>query len=252
MIKRTYNRVVDFWWGNGLAYEAPALAFYLLVSLAPLALGLAALAGILFADSLEPARVADAVAERFPQEVGERIIKLAGSAQQQTLALLLSIWLMIWTSSSALGVLERAMTRVSGGPGFGLFSGRIRLIGFGAAFSLLLIFALALSSRASGHLPFDGAAFFLAAALLYGGCCLIYWSLPRRRPSRTRLFSGAFVGAFSLVASPYLVSLYLSLGRITFSGIFAFVAILLISTYLMAIGLLIGAGIAAGRPATSR
>lgn len=248
MIGRLYKKATRFWWGQGLAYDVPALAFYLLVSLAPLALGLAALGGILFADFLEPQRVAEALADRFPSEVGDRVIRLAESAQEQTAALLISIWLMIWTSSSALGVLERAMTRVSEGSGFGIIFGRVRLLGFGAAFALLIISAIAGSSLAAGFLPFDGSAVLLAALLLLLGCTLIYWSLPQRKPRVRRLLAGSSIGTLALLVSPYLVSLYLSLGRVTFGGIFAFVAILLVSTYLMAAGLLIGAGVAAGGP----
>ncbi len=245
MIGRAYKRVTHFWWGQGLAYDVPSLAFYLLVSLAPLALGLAALAGILFADLLEPDRVAEVLADRFPDEIRERIISLAASSKQQTAALLLSISLMIWTSSAALGVLERAMTRVSRAEPFGILWGRIRLLGFGTMFALLVVSALAVSTRAAGFIPFQGGALALAALSIYGGCLLLYLTLPHRRPRTRAALLGALPGAGALLLCPYLVSLYLSIGRVTFGGIFALVVILLISTYLMATGLIIGAGLAA-------
>ena len=50
---RTFGRrVFDFWWGQGIADDVPALTYYLLLSLAPFALGLAALEALLLKDIL--------------------------------------------------------------------------------------------------------------------------------------------------------------------------------------------------------
>jgi len=46
MIRRAADRVVQFYWGQGIADDVPALTYYLVLSLAPFALGVAALHAI--------------------------------------------------------------------------------------------------------------------------------------------------------------------------------------------------------------
>jgi len=42
-VRRLPGKIYDFWWGTGLADDVPALTYYLVLSLGPFALGLAAI-----------------------------------------------------------------------------------------------------------------------------------------------------------------------------------------------------------------
>jgi uncharacterized BrkB/YihY/UPF0761 family membrane protein len=246
-MKKIINILVDFYWGRGLALAVPMLAFYLLVSLAPLILGLAAIAGIVFADFLTAKEVASALSERFPSEVQTIIIDLAGSVRNNPGAVVLSVSVMAWTFSSALMVIEHTMSPPAE-KASEMFLNRIRLLFLGLFFAILLLLAIALSTVLNGLLPFFGNfEAVLGLLILYLGCALIYFILPRKRPSIKNVLIGAVPGAMSLFFAPYLLTLYLSLGRISWGGVFAAVAILLTSCYLIAFGLLIGAGIASKR-----
>lgn len=244
-MKRALRRAIDFWWSQGIAYDAPALAFYLLVSLAPLLLGLAALSGIIFSDYLTPENVGEAIAGRFPAELSEKIITLAGSVRNNPSALAGSVLLMLWTSSAALGVIDRVMLRVLGEDGLGMLLGRLRMIGFGALFALLLILSLAGAAALGGAASLGhGIRLAVGASALYIGCLLLYRFLPKPGVPWRGAALGAIPASLALFLCPYAVAFYVSLGRITFGGIFAFVAILILSCYLMATGLLMGAGLA--------
>jgi uncharacterized BrkB/YihY/UPF0761 family membrane protein len=246
-MKKFVDRVVNFYWGRGLALAVPMLAFYLLVSLAPLILGLAAIAGIVFADLLTPAEVASALSERFPSEVQDVIINLADSVRNNLGAVILSVFVMAWTFSSALMVIEHTMSPPASKAGE-MFLNRIRLLFLGLFFAILLLIAIALGTILNGLIPFFGRfETVIGFVILYLGCGLIYFILPRKRPPIKNVLIGAIPSAISLFFAPYLLTLYLSIGRISWGGVFAAVAILLTSCYLIAFGLLIGAGIASKR-----
>jgi len=52
-MRRAFQRIFDFYWGQGIADDVPALTYYLLLSLAPLALGLAAIQALLLKNVAE-------------------------------------------------------------------------------------------------------------------------------------------------------------------------------------------------------
>ena len=58
-MRRAFRRIFDFYWGRGIADDVPALTYYLLLSLAPLALGLAAVQALLLKNLLSAIEVAD-------------------------------------------------------------------------------------------------------------------------------------------------------------------------------------------------
>lgn len=242
MVKNSYQRLTTFWWGSGLAYDAPALAFYLLISLAPLSLGLSALATILFPETLSSQQIASYLGRLFPETVGDELQALASGSQQQTPWLLaLSAILMFWTVSAALAVIERAESRIIGSANTALIFGRIRMLYLGALFTVVLL--LMLISFAERWLPLPVS--FLALPVTIGSLTLLYRLLPRARLPWANAFFGALPATLALLAIPQLVSLYFSSGfRPSLAGIFAGLAVFLISCYLLAVALLIGAGVA--------
>jgi uncharacterized BrkB/YihY/UPF0761 family membrane protein len=49
-VRRVADRIFAFYWGQGIADDVPSLTYYLVLSLAPVALGLAALEALLLED----------------------------------------------------------------------------------------------------------------------------------------------------------------------------------------------------------
>lgn len=237
-----YRQATNFWWGSGLAYDAPALAFYLLISLAPLALGLSALATVLFPETLSAQQIASYLGRIFPDTVGDELQTLAAGSQRQTpWLLLISAVLMFWTVSAALAVIERAESRIIGAANTALIFGRIRMLYLGALFNIVLL--LMLISFAERWLPLPIS--FLALPITIGSLTMLYRLLPRARLPWTNAFFGALPAGLALLAIPQLVGIYFSSGfRPSLAGIFAGLAVFLISCYLLAVALLIGAGVA--------
>jgi uncharacterized BrkB/YihY/UPF0761 family membrane protein len=242
MVRRAYQRVTDFWWGSGLAYDAPALAFYLLLALAPLALGLSALATLLFPESLSSGQIAAYLGRLFPASVSDELQDLASGSRAQTpWLLLLSAFLMFWTVSAALSVIERAESRIIGAVNTALVLGRIRMLYLGALFTIVLL--LIIGSFAERLLPIPLT--LLAVPLALVTIALLYRLLPRQRLPWADAFLGALPATAGLLLVPRIVGIYFASGfRPSLAGIFAGLAVFLLSCYLLAIALLVGAGVA--------
>src|SRR5919206_2648948 len=102
------RRIFDFYWGTGIADDVPALTYYLLLSLAPFALGLAALQALLLKNVLSAIEVADQINRFLPDAVHSDITQLVlGTRSNSPLLLAVAVGTMLWTSSGAIGVLQR-------------------------------------------------------------------------------------------------------------------------------------------------
>src|SRR3712207_8157465 len=73
------GRVFAFYWGQGIADDVPALAYYLLLSLGPFALGMAALEALLLEDFVGALAVADQVNRFLPEAVDRKSTRLNSS-----------------------------------------------------------------------------------------------------------------------------------------------------------------------------
>src|SRR4029453_14648960 len=60
------RRTFAFYWGQGIADDVPALTYYLVLSLAPVALGLAALQALLLSDVQSALSVVDTLNRFLP------------------------------------------------------------------------------------------------------------------------------------------------------------------------------------------
>ena len=67
-MRRALDRVFQFYWGEGIADDVPALAYYLVLSLAPFALGVAAVA-LRLDDALTALSVAAQINRYLPEQV---------------------------------------------------------------------------------------------------------------------------------------------------------------------------------------
>jgi uncharacterized BrkB/YihY/UPF0761 family membrane protein len=139
-LRRAAREAIGFYWGSGLSNDVPALAWFLLASLVPLALGITALATVVLGDYAKAQMVAEKLAQGLPRNVHEEIVQLILRTHRDSPLLIAgSIVGMLWTSSGAVGVLERGLSRSVGQPGKGAVVGKLRNIGVAAGVTLLVV-----------------------------------------------------------------------------------------------------------------
>ena len=253
-MRRLGARAFEFWWGRGIADDVPALAYYLLLSLGPFALGVAAVQALLLKDVLSALEVAAQINRFLPDAVHSDVRQLIVNAREQSPILLaVAIGSMLWTSSGAIGVIERCESRLLDCARHHVLTGRLRNLGLGA----LVALAFAVSS---GSAPVIGraATLFNLRGTLPGGLLLainavgsillfavIYRYAPRSRIGWRPAFLGALPAGAGIQAIPALVGLYFgATAGIAAVRLFLLLAVLLLGLYVMATLMLLGAGIA--------
>ena len=75
-MRRTWREFAALYWDSGLCDDVPALAWFLLSSLVPLALGLTALAAVVLGDYAHAQALADRAAGVLPRDVHDQIVQL--------------------------------------------------------------------------------------------------------------------------------------------------------------------------------
>src|SRR5919205_3036443 len=126
------QRVFRFYWGQGIADDVPALAYFLVLSLAPFALGVAAVA-LRVDDALTALSVAAQINRYLPEEVHGDVERLIIGTRDSTPELLVvAVLAMLWTTSGAIGVIERCLSRMLGFRRHNIVTGRLRNMGLGA------------------------------------------------------------------------------------------------------------------------
>src|SRR3954451_8582440 len=143
-MRRLAARIFDFYWGEGIADDVPALTYYLLLSLAPFALGLAAVQALLLKNLLSAIEVADQINRFLPDAVHSDITRLVlGTRSNSPLLLALAVATMLWTTSGAIGVIERCESRMLDAPRHSIVTGRIRNLLLGAGVAVMVAVAAA-------------------------------------------------------------------------------------------------------------
>jgi YihY family inner membrane protein len=253
-MRRAAGRAFDFYWGQGIADDVPALTYYLVLSLAPVALGLAALQALLLRDTASALSVVDGINNFLPAAVHGDIRRLVlGTRDNSPLLLTLALVSMLWTSSGAIGVIERCESRILACARHDVVVGRLRNMALGAAIALMVIAAIAVA-------PVIGDAAdaldlrrtlpgWLLAALNTAGSIVLFtllyhWS-PRARPNWRACVYGAVPAGIAIQAVPTLVGLYFGAGA-GFAAVrlFLLLAVILLGLYVIALVTLLGAGIA--------
>jgi YihY family inner membrane protein len=248
------RRAFDFYWGRGIADDVPALTYYLVLSLAPVALGLAALQALLLRDVSSALGVVDTINRLLPDAVHGDIRRLVlGTRDNSPQLLALALLAMLWTTSGAIGVIERCESRILDCPRHDIVTGRLRNMALGAGVSLMVIAAIA-SALVIGDaadaldlrrtvpawllVVINTVASILVFALLY------HWA-PRTRPNWRACVLGAVPAGIAIQAVPSLVGLYFGAGA-GFAAVrlFLLLAVILFGLYTIALLTLVGAGIA--------
>lgn len=256
-MRRAFQRIFDFYWGQGIADDVPALTYYLLLSLAPLALGLAAIQALLLKNVLSAIEVADQLNRFLPNAVHGDITRLVlGTRSNSPQLLAAAVAAMLWTTSGAIGVIERCESRLLGAPRHSIIFGRIRNVMLGAGVALMIAVASAgapVIGDAADALNLRGS---LPGGLLLvvntAGSIIVFAAIYRWAPRATLRWRSAIVGAMpagvAIQAIPALVGLYVG-NFVGFAAVrlFLILAIVLLGLYVMANVLLIGSGLAVKR-----
>ena len=251
------RRIFDFYWGTGIADDVPALTYYLLLSLAPFALGLAALQALLLKNVLSAIQVADQLNRFLPDAVHSDITQLVlGTRSNSPLLLALAVVTMLWTTSGAIGVIERCESRMLEAPRHSIVVGRLRNLLLGAGVAVMVALASAgapVIGDAADALDLRGS---LPGGLLLAlntlGSIVVFAAIYRWAPRCTLRWRSAAVGAIpagiAIQAIPALVGLYVG-HFVGFAAVrlFLILAIVLLGLYVMATVILVGSGLAGKR-----
>jgi uncharacterized BrkB/YihY/UPF0761 family membrane protein len=255
-VRRFADRAFAFYWGQGIADDVPALTYYLVLSLAPVALGLAALEALLLSDTQSALNVADGLNRFLPDAVHGDIRHLVLGTRDNSPALLaLAMVTMLWTTSGAIGVIERCESRLLQCARHHLIVGRLRNMALGAG-----IVVMVLAASAAAPVIGDVAdavdlrrtlpGWLLVVLNTIGSIAvfaLLYHWAPRMRPNWRACLLGAVPAGVAIQAVPAIVGLSFAVGA-GFAAVrlFLLLAVILLGLYVIALCMLVGAGLAVG------
>jgi membrane protein len=255
------QRLFRFYWGEGIADDVPALAYYLVLSLAPFALGVAAVT-LRVDDALTALAVAAQINRFLPEEIHNDVERLVlGTRDSSPQLLLVAVVAMLWTTSGAIGVIERCLSRMLDLKRHDIVTGRLRNMGLGAMVAAAVMLATVATSALndiSDALALRGAVPPWMLLMLSGvGSVLVFATIYRyapRKPLRWRAcLLGALPAGIGLQVVPTVVSLYVSaVAGLQAVRLFLVLAVVLLGLSIVSILLLVGAGIAASAERAAR
>jgi membrane protein len=254
VVRRLPKRCFDFYWGDGIADDVPALAYYLVLSLAPFALGLAALEALLLKDVVSAIAVSEQLNRFLPEAIHGDIQRLVvGTRDNSPLLLVLALFAMLWTTSGGIGVIERCLSRILDVPRHNIFLGRMRNLALGALVAVAVILA-SLSISIVTDLSYElrpGRGFPGPMILVFNGLgsmfvfAIIYRYAPLTKIRWRSALLGGIPGGLAIQTVPAIVGLYVSAASgFAAVQIFLLLAIVLLGLYIVALLLLVGAGVA--------
>jgi membrane protein len=253
-VRRLPQRVFAFYWGQGIADDVPALTYYLLLSLAPFALGLAAIQALLLSDIVAAQQVAVQINQFLPEAIHQDVQQLVvGTRENSPFLIALALVAMLWTSSGAIGVIERVESRLLDAPRHNVVVGRARNVALGALVALAVVVGIATAPVAdavterfglAGALPRE-----LSILINVLGSIVVFAVIFRFAPRSRLRWRSALVGALPAGAAiqvvPAVVGLYFSAAAgFAAARVFLLLAVLLLGLYVMATVVLVGAGVA--------
>jgi uncharacterized BrkB/YihY/UPF0761 family membrane protein len=249
------GELVGLYWDSGLGDDVPALSWFLLAALVPLALGLTALAAVVIGDYTQAQALASRMSKVLPRDVHDQVVALILRTKRDSPLLIAgSILAMLWTTSGAVGVLARCLVRLLALKDAGIVIGKLRNLGIVAALTTLIVLMVLVASAATGivrRLEIDSVMVrvlvpLVSLAITLVICASVYWSLTAGRVAYRSALAGGAVAAVILQVTPTAAGYYLRLvaGRSPIE-LFLILAGVLITCYLAALGLLLGAGVTA-------
>ncbi|HUO72218.1 MAG TPA: YhjD/YihY/BrkB family envelope integrity protein [Solirubrobacteraceae bacterium] len=261
-LRRVPREVIGVYWESGVANDVPALAWFLLSSLVPLALGVTALAAVVLGDYAEAQALSARMAEVLPRDVHDQVVELILRTKQQSpLLIAVAIIGMVWVSSGIVGVIERCLLRLLAHPGFGVVRGKLRNLGVAAVVSIVIVLMVLVATAGTGlvrRLDINATLIRLiiplvSLALTIVLCGAVFWVIAAGSLRWRAALAGGCLSGLVLGVTPTAAGYYLRFvaGR-TPVELFLMLTGVLVTCYLAALGLLLGVGIAArvqlGRP----
>ena len=253
-MRRIFDRVFTFYWGEGIADDVPALTYYLGRSLAPFALGLDALDALLIKSVLSALQVGDQLTRFLPETLHDDIRRLVlGTRDDSPVLLGVAIVAMLWTTSGAIGVIERCLARITSGPRHHIVVGRLRNVMLGglvavavilASLSISVVSDFSYKLRADSSVPGATIVVFntLGSILVFAA---IYRFAPLARIGWIPALKGAVPAGVAIQAVPAIVGLYVGWAAgFAAVQVFLLLAIVLLGLYIVAMAMLVGAGLA--------
>jgi uncharacterized BrkB/YihY/UPF0761 family membrane protein len=263
-VRRIASEIGRFYWGSGLCDDVPALAWSLVVTLVPLALGLGAVATVLF-DEGSVREFAERAANVFPTQVHDQVVALVVDTRKNTpLLITLAVVAMVWTCSGAVGVIERVLARLLARDRGGAVRRKLRHLGLAAGL-VVVIAAMVVVTTETTHLRHslgvDGTlasaiAFTASGALAVVVCAALYRLAPMGGLSWRAAFAGGLPAGLVLLLSPTAIRYYMeAVAGGTAVAVFLVLIGVLVTCYAAAVALIVGAGVAArvalGKPLPS-
>lgn len=249
-LRHAATRAYRFYRASGLCDDVPALAWYLAGACVPLTLGIAAIAAIVLGDGAQADAVATRLAHILPPGARDQVVQLVLRTRRDSpLLLALAVVAMIWASAGATGVIERVESRLLAVSRRGAVALKLCQLGLAAGMAFLIaLMAIAaveatnLRSRLGVHVP-AWAVSIASAAMIAVVCALLYRFATVRRLGWRASLVGGLPAALFVELTPLLAGYYARAvaGR-TPVQVFLVLAGLLFACYVVAQGLLIGAG----------
>lgn len=248
------QRADQFYWGSGLAADVPALTYYLMLSLVPLALGLTGLAAVLLGNYHAAQEAAQRLADHLPVEVRKDVVRLIVDTNRDSPRLIvLGVGAMTWTCAGAINVLERSLSRLLDRERLGVAARLGRQLAFSAGVAFLLLGAAVISSVAGGLVQVLPDAHWLASSWTPGVtaasvlviCTGLMRFLPRGGMHWRCALMGALPATLCLLAIPQAIAAFARASDLQAARVFLMLAVVMFGCYLVAQSLLIGAGLAA-------
>ena len=203
-------------------------------------------------DALTALSVAAQINRYLPEQVHGDVERLVvGTRRAPPELLIVAIVAMLWTTSGAIGVIERCLSRMLGGERHHIVLGRIRNMVLGAVVAAGVILA-AIGTSAVNDIPFLGRSAspgLLLVVTSLGSIALfaaIYRYAPRAHLGWRSGLLGAVPAGIGLQIVPSVVGLYVNaVAGFQAVRLFLVLAVVLLAVSLLATLVLVGAGIAA-------
>jgi uncharacterized BrkB/YihY/UPF0761 family membrane protein len=254
-LRRAPRELVALYWDSGIANDVPALAWFLISSLVPLALGLTALAAIALGDYARAQELSERISQVLPKDAHDQIVNLILRTKEQSPLLIAgSIAAMVWVSSGVVGVLERCLYRLLSRPSLGVVMGKLRNLAVAGAVTVLIVLMVAVATAGTdlvrrldiAPLIIRIAVPLTSIALATLLCGAVFRTLVGDALRWGAAWAGGAVSGLLLNITPTAAGYYLRLvaGR-TPVALFLALAGVLFTCYLAALGLLLGAGVTA-------
>jgi uncharacterized BrkB/YihY/UPF0761 family membrane protein len=253
-LRSAAKQVERFYWGSGLCDDVPALAWYLVGACVPLTLGIAALAAIVLGDGARAEQVAARLASVLPPGARDQVLELVLRTHRNSpLLLAIAVVTMVWAGAGATGVVERVESRLLGAPRLRPIALKLHHLALAAGMVLMIALMAAAATEATnlrGRLGFPIPGWLLSVVsgvLIAAICSALYRYATTHRIGWRAAVRGGVPAAVVLELTPLAAGYYARAvaGR-TPVQVFLVLAGLLFTCYLVAQGLVIGAGLAAG------